>query len=122
MKINPKLLYENNYDNTNKKGYMKFSNGIMICYGSWSGNISFPSSPSWGSLYTTGINPNLTFAKEFTQIYSCNVAGVRTSSNSAWLFDSTFDNTGISYVQFARPSSVGSMPYGIDYIAIGSWK
>jgi hypothetical protein len=102
--------------------YIKFSNGLLICR-----NIiedDYTITTAWSNLYETSLNSTAgatTFPYPFisqpelvaTQIAN-NVGGI--------LGDITYDENGISRVNWRRPNSSSSTILQYSYIAIGFWK
>ncbi len=114
LQIGGSLIFESG------TGYIKFMNGTMVCYGAEIVNKAVQN--GWGSWYSSGIfNPNISFAKPFTSIYSC-VVNSGSRGASSVIGDLQYNNSGITGIQLFRGTAVGTMAFNIFYIAIGSWK
>ena len=114
LQIGGSLIFESG------TGYIKFMNGTMICYGTVIVNKAVQN--TWGSWYSSGgFNPNISFAKSFTSIYTCVVNSGNRGASSV-IGDLQYNNSGITGIQLFRGTAVGTMGFNIFYIAIGSWK
>lgn len=101
-------------------GYIKYANGIMICYGK--ANKTASGFSGWGNIYLSSSVSGETFAKAFTTLYSVQMSIEGT--NSCWLINSgyTSSTTKTQSYQVARADSPSSIAFTINYIAIGTWK
>ena len=100
-------------------GYIRYSNGLQICWGS----ISWQSAcnTSWGSLYETRAM-SASYAKSFVDVPSVSASGV-IGSSSAMINSSIASNTTtpMFYLCRATASSTTST-CTVCYMAIGRWK
>ena len=101
-------------------GYIKYGNGIMICYGKADKTAS--GFTAWGNIYLSSSVSGETFAEEFVNIYSTQMSIEGT--NSCWLVNagSTSSTTNTQNYQVARADSPSSIAFTINYVAIGTWK
>ena len=104
--------------------YIKYSNGIAICYGIYSWNIT--EWTSWGNVYVSGDYQNTSYPFTFTETPMTFLTGANSGSNnttgigqSAGL-NSTTTTPGF---RFQRPTN-GSAVTGakMSILAIGKWK
>lgn len=102
------------------EGYLKFSNGILICWGlKVTNDLSFV---ALGNVYRAQFRENLYFAHAFK--YNPRIV-CNTANDVDYLFCSVYgiirDNEKISQVDFIRAvQTTGGIPF--HYIAIGTWK
>lgn len=124
-------LLQNNVENaingiietgSNANGsYIKFFDGTLICM-----NVvedTYAMTVPWGSLYETANNAttgSTTFPIEFLSKPYLSVAHIN-NSYGGMIGDIMYDKTGISRVNWRRPTSnTNQLVY--SYIAIGKWK
>lgn len=112
---------------SNEKGsWTKYSDGTMICYGTWSIGAFTTGSNSIGSLYYGDINIWHSFPKEFISkpIVSFDIYDTRSSfTGSIWLQKKS---TTVETVRFGNVRVLSAtnttLNIAIDFIAIGRWK
>ena len=104
-------------------GYVKFPNGTLIQWGSFSvGPVDVTA--SWGQLFeSSGISVNETFNEPFYSspqlTYRCRASGVQVLLEDA-TYVSTTGITGTVYLY--RPTASLSVSATISWMAIGRWK
>ena len=97
--------------------YIKFGNGIMVCFGSFDVNTNI--SNTWGVLYSSDIENVATFPKTFTNIYSCNLTTI--GEYGAIINRIKYSTSRITLLSLSRPN-VQSATFNFDYIAWGTWE
>jgi len=98
-------------------GYIRYSNGLQICWG----NLSFTSSSQgWGNLYE-GINTAYqNYPKSFKSTPSVTAGS---SGETYCMIESAYGNNVRTPILCAvRPMAFTNMNFTISYIAIGLWK
>lgn len=108
---------------TNSYGtYVKYANGLMICYGKFSQNFTQASS-TWGGLYEYILNSNVNFPAGFTtQPIITATIGVGAYGGGGFIETVSSSLTQINRIIIARPTVYSSGLFYVNYIAIGSWK
>jgi len=106
--------------NTNGS-YIKYKNGILICYGTFSKSIANSNYVNWGSIKTYNMTNVHTFPISFISKPICIV---QTVSNSAtnWVTWSDTSSTQITGMGVTRPDAPGNATVSYKYYAIGTWK
>jgi hypothetical protein len=120
--INGYAIVDSNYSSSTNKGYVKFYDGTMICYGkqTWT-NVSV--TKAWGSMYES--TTLITFS-DFPATFSTAPVAIAfpNPSGSTYFMEGYYNVSttcpGSFYV--CLPGSNGSMTAGASYIAIGRWK
>lgn len=115
---------------SNENGrYIKFDDGTMICWGKSSIlTLSFPSSPNWGSLFTTGGDsiPSMPFPVPFVgDIPYVRLDFERISGGNFWIMRSNIKPslTHSGSGEILRGTSYPDPFTGrATYFAIGRWK
>lgn len=100
-------------------GYIRYSNGLQICWGS----ISWQSSCStaWGSLYETS-SASESYAKSFVGAPSVSASGV-IGKSSAMIDSSIGDTTTTPMFYLCRATASSTISTcTVCYMAIGRWK
>ena len=120
--INGNAIVDSSYSSTTNKGYVKFYDGTMICYGkqTWT-NVDV--TKAWGSMYEsttlmTFSNFSATFSAVPVAIAFPNPSG-RTDFMEGYYNIST---TGPGSFYVCLPGTNSNMTAGASYIAIGRWK
>lgn len=108
---------------TNENGtYIKYSNGIMICFGSKTYSNQTFTDDFWSD-YNRSSNSlmSATFPEEFASVPICTITG---RCNNAWLIvENAATKTRTQQVVAISPKNVNwNMDVVIDYIAIGTWE
>lgn len=103
--------------------WIKYSNGIMICYGSK--DVTLDCSQAWGNLFVGRYQNYISFPQEFIDIPLLQIHTRSTTNASSWLI--SYDSTAVSKSNFyevdiARATANSSVPIRITFIAIGRWK
>ena len=100
-------------------GYIRYENGLQICYGTV--QITASLTTAWGSLYeaNTSSITAYTFPKAFKSVPW--LSATVSSGNAAFIEVAKATTTTASVTYLARPNS-GTITSSIDYIAIGTWK
>lgn len=103
-------------------GYIKYSSGIMQCYGIINFTVAASGASAWGSMYTASTNVTANFAKAFIESPVSITAGV--GVNWALLIQATFSYTGVTRIILAADSaaSLNGKSFRIYYNAFGRWK
>lgn len=103
---------------SNNNYYMKFNNGILICYGQI--NQIVGGWTSYGNIFSTTMNINTDFAYPFTSFRG--LTAVNTSSYDVFIGNVTRNNTTILSASLNRGTGAGDIPIYLGYVAIGTWK
>ena len=101
---------------TTANGYIRFENGVQVCWGNYSGS-SQPTT-AVGNFYILSFNPGITFAKPFIASPNVIASPQATYSIVAALSRTA---TGINSIDLCRPSS-GNLTPRFMWVAIGWWK
>lgn len=130
IKINPDILVGdtgnviNNSDilewshnpGASNGSYIKFNNGLLICYKNITGTSSTPS--AWANgIYFTDITVG-NWAYTFKSIGNVQVTN---AGNQWWANIRNVNETSCGIVRLIRPDS-NSQTYNIQLFAIGTWK
>lgn len=107
-------------------GYIKYSDGTMICYGNVEGTTSQYNQWEAGLVFTNAINfSNFPVAFISTPVVSINMNEVQ-GGDIAWVMPGFQGNntstTNAGSFSLCRPSSFNNFHYDVDYVAIGKWK
>ena len=110
-------------NNTNGS-YIKWDNGLMVCYKTISGTIDITT--AWGSLYVSSDIDMGNFAESFISRPSVNYSA-NTSTGTQFMLTVSGANgnatsTSAGRTAIVRPNSRTGVAYVIDVIAIGLWK
>ena len=101
-------------------GYIKYGNGIMICYGK-SQVKTTTCTDSWGSLK---ISPQISgedYTQQFVSVI-CSTISI-SGTQSCWLINANNPTTTKTQTyQLARADSSSSLSFYLHYITIGTWK
>ena len=104
---------------TNNNGtYIKYGNGIMICYKSISASIT--NWTSWSGLYEGTISGG-SFAQTFISQPTVIVSNVGAGGALYESMDPEPTTTGYGTLYFARPNQPASTTVNISVVAIGRW-
>lgn len=100
--------------------YIKFSNGIQICYGTGVFTSSFA---AFGSLYRVILENPFTYPSQFIENprVFCNT-GNGTDYSFCWIYGMTRNQEKITRLDLLRPTSVENGTVVIFFLAIGKWK
>ena len=99
--------------------YIKYSNGIMICYGAKTFTKDVTS--AWGSIYETATAFSLgNFPKAFIEKPSCIINCL--AGTTVWVESQNTTETVIGNTWVMRPVSTPNCNFTLSYIAIGKWK
>ena len=98
--------------------YIKFSNGVMICYGKKT--VSTGSWAQWGNAVNWDESNVLSFPHTFDNAISCTTTIC--GSFAASIVRTQFDNNGITQITFSRASGANNSDMIFSYIAIGTWQ
>ena len=101
-------------------GYIRYDNGLQICYGTTKFDTVITT--QWASMYeaTTDTISSFTFPKPFSK-----APWVSATSIAKAMFIQTVktSTSSVAVAYITRPDSVSAVhTYGVDYIAIGTWK
>ena len=106
---------------------MKFSNGVMVCWGNETYTIA--SWPAWTNVYqgvdSNGKGVDVTFAEPFISIPSVSViTSLPSPSATSSTANQGISTTGINQITAIRPNGGGytGITCTASYIAIGRWK
>lgn len=114
MLINPKIIYKTG------DGYIKYTDGTMICY--YTQDITTSISTSWGNLYMSNALTLNDFSQSFISIPSTQI-NVTGSGSSAFSINETASTTrNPGKIRLVRPQTSSSGTYKINVLAIGKWK
>lgn len=120
-------IYQNGYktidmDSNSYGTYIKFANGLMICYRTI--NISKSSLSAWGSLYYAWDTTEWSFAQTFTSVPYVELTIIPQTSNGCWLGYAdkpTITASSIKGIGLVRPTNV-ALNADVNIFAIGRWK
>ena len=119
MKINDKLTQNLKNIVESGDGYIKYSDGTMICYGT--SDITAQITNPWGSGYYGNVKVNPTFAKTFISPPTIS-ATIRTTGNLAIVAGMSTSTTKITAIFLITFASQSSYTGKLDWVAIGKWK
>ena len=102
--------------NDSANGYCKFPDGTLICWGSVTISSSYQ---SWGAMYVSDANPDVTFPAPFLSAPALSVTCKEQVSGV--IVNAVCTATKWNQVAIMRQSS-GTFPVPLSYIAIGRWK
>jgi hypothetical protein len=106
--------------NSGNHHYLRFSNGLQVCYGthSWSAAMT----TSLGSIYLTDAHGSFSFPVPFTSVISA-TATKRGSTANSGLYRMGSSTTGLSGIAMFRGNSASTAAtQEIDYFVIGKWN
>jgi hypothetical protein len=106
--------------NSGDHQYMRFSNGLQVCYGthSWSA----PMTTALGSIYLTNTHGSFSFPVPFTSVISA-TGTKRASVANSGLYRMNASTTGLSGIAMFRGNSASATALQeVDYIVLGKWK
>lgn len=113
-----KTYYVTEVGSNSNGNYIKYNNGIMICYGSKTfSNLNVTS--AWGSMYECTVNLG-SFPVSF--IESPHIAVSCSGGTTVFVEALNVNATSIGNTWFMRPVSTSGLSCSISYIAIGKWK
>ncbi len=98
--------------------WIKFSNGIMICWQNIEGTTTFQT--SWGNLYHSSLLSFPDFPQNFVEIPRIFMSNHRTQSSLMPAGDPSI--TKAEEFVLVRPNSAGASWYSADCLSIGKWK
>lgn len=98
--------------------YIKFSNGVMLCFGSF--NVSTGTTTVWGSLFSAEVQNVATFPATFKTIKSCTLTS--TGEYASIINRVNYSTSKITFLGIARPASQTTITFSFDYVAWGTWK
>lgn len=103
------------------EGYIKFTNGLMICYGRASKTVNLNTQWNPTGLWYGVIMAGETFAQEFTAIPM--VQASVESGSTCWLTPAGVSTKTKAYnYQLLSGAVQSNLSVYINYIAIGFWK
>ena len=100
-------------------GYIRYSNGIQICWGSrsWQSNCTNP----WGSLYETSVI-DMSYAKSFVEPPSVSISG-NIGTSAAIIESANGSSTSLPPIWLCRATAEPTiLTCTVRYMAIGRWK
>ena len=101
------------------EGYIRYSNGLQICWGSIS--IQSPCSSPWGSLFESNAMTG-SYAKSFVENPAVSISG-NVGNYSAIIESGIGSNTSTPLIYLCRASAIAEViACTARYIAIGRWK
>lgn len=103
---------------SNNNYYIKFDNGILICYGQINQNVG--GWTAYGNIYSTTMNINTNFAYPFTSIRS--LTAVNNTTYDVFIGNVARNNTTIISASLNRGTGAGDIPIQLGYVAIGIWE
>ena len=103
--------------NDSANGYCKFPDGTLIC---WGQVIVRSSYQSWGAMYVTDVNPNVTFPAPFLSVPALSVTC--TEKVSGIIVNTNYTATKWNQVAIMRQNSGTNLAVPLSYIAVGRWK
>lgn len=105
--------------------WIRWSDGRQECWISQSVTVTFPSSPNWGSLFTSGGNsiPSVNFPISFAETPVV-TSGLLQASANGWLMKSSTSVTkDRTYsMEMVRGTTTSSFTILVGHYAIGRWK
>ena len=102
-------------------GYIKYGNGIMICYGRVSKTVSLNTQWNPTGLWYCSAITGETFAEEFTSIPMVQMSVE--SVTTCWLVPSSISTKAKTYsYQLLSGATQSNITAYINYVAIGTWK
>lgn len=111
------------YGSNANGSYVKYGNGVMICYKTVSGTSDI--TETWGNGYTTGSSNTISlgdFAETFISTPVVNITVGRGNFN-CWLATVQGTTTTFAgYVSLLRFTTQPNVSYTLNIIAIGRWK
>lgn len=114
--VHDEATIESNFDSTNNRGYIKYSDGTMICYGDVVGTGSRVD--YWTNYDKISVN-NIPFGETFLASPFVIVCAYGNASLSA---DLERDSTTTFNVNVYKPKNTNNNDYSVYWIAIGRWK
>lgn len=122
------IILENNIIESKGSGtngyYIKYKNGLMICYGTVYFNNLVSTTDYWSFSNRTAENLNFSFPQTFieapalTMTFQSNVSGCIGLVKNGGTWEGGSGNFGV----LVAKGSTGNRNIRIEYIAIGSWK
>ena len=103
--------------NDSGSGYCKMPDGTLIC---WGHVIVRSSYQSWGAMYVTDVNPNVTFPVPFLSAPALSVTC--SEQVSGVIVNAVCTATKWNQVAIMRQSSGTDYSTPLSYIAVGRWK
>ena len=103
--------------NDSANGYCKFPDGTLMCWGSVTVSSSYQ---SWGAMYVSDVNPNVTFTIPFTEKPELSVTC--SSKSSGVIVNAVCTATQWNQVAIMRQTAGTNLSVSLSYIAIGRWK
>lgn len=97
--------------------YIRYENGLQICWGSVSREVS--ATGAWGNIFSGGISNAINFDVSFTSAPSVSASVNDSSFTVGRLVRSASAITGL---ELYRGSSASATSVTVSYIAIGKWK
>ena len=97
--------------------YCKFPDGTLICWGQVSVRSSYQ---SWGAMYVTDVNPNVTFPIPFTEKPALSVTC--NAKSSGVIVNAVCTATQWNQVAIMRQTAGSNLSLTLDYTAVGKWK
>ena len=99
-------------------GYIKYSDGTMICYNTVSGTTSLA---SYWSQFQRG-QLSVTFPQTFTSVPSITISSINTESYAQLSFGADSITVSSFIAKVFKPNSATNTGVNFSYIAIGKWK
>ena len=101
--------------------YIKFSNGVLIQYGSYSATKSTNIGLSYGGYRTSGTYIN--FPTSFNSLKSVSVTSYSDVNNNGFIVNnSQTNNNQLAGFWWTINSNSNSVSHSLNFIAIGTWK
>ena len=103
--------------NDSANGYCKFPDGTLIC---WGIVVVYSSYQSWGAMYVSDANPDVTFPVPFLSAPALSVTCIEQISGV--IVNAVCTATKWNQVAIMRQNSGTNLPTPLSYIAVGRWK
>lgn len=110
------IIESGSNDNGN---WIKYPNGIMICYGSIAlGNVELTN--AYGSVFINSGTFQINFSKTFTSIDSCVLTPIHFGGGVGGLSGGGYTMSGVKF--YLWHSMAYTLPVTISYFVVGKWK
>ena len=103
--------------NDSANGYCKFPDGTLICWGSVTVSSSYQ---SWGAMYVSDADPDVTFPVPFLSEPALSVTCK--AKVSGIIVNAVCTATKWNQVAIMRQTSGTNLSVPLSYIAVGRWK
>lgn len=103
--------------------FIKFTNGLMFCFGTQTITSSINS--SWGSLLASQSITGENYSHEFTEVYSVNITPLK--GPTFWIGTSYLSSVSLSTAKLPNfyllsATSQLNSTFVVGYFAVGKWK